>query len=77
MWPVSLFFLKEFIALYHWYIELFTRKILNIHSWIISCPDGITPNSGLTGPRKHTIYIYVCVCVCVCVWLNNKDTFGL
>ena len=44
-------FLKEFIALYYWYIELFTRKILNIHSWITSCPDGITPNSGLTGPR--------------------------
>ena len=53
-------FLKEFIALYYWYIELFTRKILNIHSWITSCPDGITPNSGLTGPRIH-IYIYIYV----------------
>ena len=59
MWPVSLFFLKEFIALYYWYIELFTRKILNIHSWIISCPDGITPNSGLTGPRILYIYVYI------------------
>ena len=59
MWPVLLFFLKEFMALFYWYIELFTRKILNIHSWIISCPDGITPNSGLTGPRILTIYIYI------------------
>ena len=24
------------------------------------CPDGITPNSGLTGPN-NTIYIYICV----------------
>ena len=24
-----------------------------------SCPDGITPNSGLTGPN-NTIYIYIC-----------------
>ena len=57
------FFLKEFIALYYWYIELFTRKIVNIHSWITSCPDGITPNSGLTGPRilylSLSIYIYI------------------
>ena len=44
-------FLKEFIALYYWYIELFTRKIFNIQSWITSCPDGITPNSGLTVQR--------------------------
>ena len=29
---IGCFFLKEFIALYYWYIELFTRKILNIHS---------------------------------------------
>ncbi len=32
---------------------------LNIHSWIISCPDGITPNSGLTGPKNTYIYIYI------------------
>ena len=51
-------FLKEFIALYYWYIELFTRKILNIHAWITSCPDGITPNSGLTGPK---IYLNICI----------------
>ncbi len=25
-------FLKEFIALYYWYIELFTRKISSIHA---------------------------------------------
>ena len=52
-------FLKEFIALYYWYIELFTMKILNIHAWITSCPDGITPNSGLTGPKILYIYIYI------------------
>ena len=23
------------------------------------CPDGITPNSGLTGPNNSYIYIYV------------------
>ena len=34
-------------------------------------PDGITPNSGLTGQNNTYIYIYIyiyiCVCVCVCV----------
>ena len=30
----------------HWALY---QENLNIHSWIISCPDGITPNSGLTG----------------------------
>ena len=34
--------------------------------WFFFCPDGITPNLGLTGPN-NTIYIYICVCVCVCV----------
>ena len=24
-----------------------------------SCPDGITPNSGLTGPNNTYIYIYI------------------
>ena len=45
------------------------------YSRIFSCPDGITPNSGLTGLSILSlslslyiyIYIYVCVCVCVCV----------
>ena len=32
-----------------------------------SYPEGITPNSGLTGPNNTYIYIYMCVCVCVCV----------
>ena len=62
-------FLKEFIALYcllHWALY---QENLDIHSWIISCPHGITPNSGLTGSKNTIyIYIYVCVCVCVCVW---------
>ena len=35
------------------------------------CPDGIIPDSGLTGLNNIYIYIYiyiyVCVCVCVCV----------
>ena len=53
------------------------------------CPDGITPNSGLTGPNNthththtHTyiyiyiyIYIYVCVCVCVCVCEYTRKYF--
>ena len=49
---------------------------------MIFCPDGIIPDSGLTGPNNTYIYIYiykererekerekerVCVCVCVCV----------
>ena len=75
MWPVLLFFLKEFIALYYWYIELFTRKILNIHSWIISCPDGITPNSGLTGPR--ILYIYIKVKLATIVEGNPKAPFSI
>ena len=42
------------------------------YSRIFSCPDGITPNSGLTGLSILYIYIYiyiynVCVCACVCV----------
>ena len=41
---------------------------LNIHSWIISCPDGITPNSGLTGP-KNTIYIYIYIYIYICMYI--------
>ena len=43
----------------------FKCSLLNV----FFCPDGITPNSGLTGPN-HTyiyIYIYIVVCVCECV----------
>ena len=49
----------------HTYIHTYIRfyilllKISNIHAWIPSCPDGITPNSGLTGPKiRFYIYIY-------------------
>ena len=52
-------FLKEFIALYcllHWALY---QENLNNHSWIISCPDGITPNSGLAGLKNTYIYIYM------------------
>ena len=34
------------VLLVHWALY---QENLNIHSRIISCPDGITPNSGLTG----------------------------
>ena len=34
------------------------------------CPDGIPPNSGLTGPNNTIyIYIYIHVCVYVCVYI--------
>ena len=63
-------FLKEFIALYYWYIELFTRKILNIHAWIPSCHDGITPNSGLTGLKiiLKEIYIYIHIYIYIYIY---------
>ena len=34
------------------------------------CPDGITPNSGLTGLSILYIYIYICVCVCIYFYTN-------
>ena len=40
----------------HWALY---QEDLNIHSRIISCPDGITPNSGLTGLSILYIYIYI------------------
>ena len=72
-------FLKEFIALYYWYIELFTRKISNIHAWIPSCPDGITPNSGLTGPKIIYIYIYIYVIIIIIKsrWKNELPSLTL
>ena len=47
------------------------------YSRIFSCPDGITPNSGLTGLSILYIYIYIyiyiySVCVCVCVWERDR-----
>ena len=42
---------------------------------LFSCADGITPNSGLTGPNNTYIYIYVCVCVCVCVCVVGQQSF--
>ena len=40
---------------------------------MIFYPDGIFPDSTLTGPNNIYIYIYiymcVCVCVCVCVYM--------
>ena len=42
------------------------------YSRIFSCPDGITPNSGLTGLSILDIYIYMYVCMCVC---GNKRPF--
>ena len=42
------------------------------YSRIFSCPDGITPNSGLTGLSILYIYIYIYVCVCVCVCVARK-----
>ena len=32
---------------------------------MIFCPDGIIPDTGLTGQNSIYIYIYMCVCVCV------------
>ena len=52
------FSLKNYcsVLLVHWALY---QENLNIHSWIISCPDGITPNSGLTGLSILYIYIYI------------------
>ena len=58
MWPVFVF-LKEIIALWcqlHW--ALYQEK-LNVHSWMIFCPDRIIPDSGLTGLNNIYIYIYI------------------
>ena len=40
--------------------------MFTVECFFFFSPDGITPNSGLTGPN-NTLYIYTCVCVCVCV----------
>ena len=42
-------------------------------------PDGIIPDSGLSGLNIIYIYIYIymCVCVCVCVCVCEKDTLDI
>ena len=58
MWPIF-DFLKEIIALWcqlHWPLY---QENLNVHSWMIFCPDGIIPDSGITEPNKTYIYIYI------------------
>ena len=35
------------------------QENLNVHCRMVFCPDGITPNSGLTGPNNIYIYIYI------------------
>ena len=73
MWP-DFVFLKEIIALLcqlHWALY---KENLNVHSWIIFCPDGIIPDSGLTGlnnTHTHThTHIYIYIYICVCVWMG-------
>ena len=49
---------------------------LNICAWIPSCPDGITPNSDLTGPKKK-IYMYVYICMYVCILVHYVTFWNL
>ena len=49
----------------HWALY---QENLNIHSWIISCPDGITPNSGLTGPKNTHIYIHIYIYIYIYIY---------
>ena len=65
--------INSFLSCYYKFISILLhwglyQENLNIHSWIISCPDGITPNSGLTEPKNTlslslslslSIYIYI------------------
>ena len=55
------FFLKKLLLRNVSYIELFTKKIqMFTVEYFFFCPDGITPNSGLTGPNNSTnLYIYI------------------
>ena len=61
IWLVFIF-LKEIIVLWyqlHWALY---QENLNVHSWMIFCPDGIIPDSGLTGLNNKPIiciYIYI------------------
>ena len=62
MWSV-LVFLKEIIALWCQLHKALYQENLKVHSWMIFCPDGIIPDSGLTRPNNthtHThVYIYI------------------
>ena len=55
MWPVFVF-LKGIIALWCQLNWALYQENLNVHSWMISCPDGIIPDSGLTGLNNTYIY---------------------
>ena len=33
--------------------------MFTVECFFFFCPDGITPNSGLTGPNNTPIYIYI------------------
>ena len=39
----------------HWAIH---QENLNVHCWMIFCPGGIIPDSGLTGPNNIRIYCH-------------------
>ena len=61
MWPGFFLgggFLKKLLLCNVRYIELFTRKILMLNAFFFFFfPDGITPNSGLTGSNDTYIYM--------------------
>ena len=44
-----------------------------LNSFLVSCPDGITPNTGLTGPNIY-IYIYIYIMIIV---LKKTRNFGI
>ena len=58
MWPVFVF-LKEIIALWCLLHSTLYQENLNVHCWMIFCPDGIIPDSGLTGLNNIYIHIYI------------------
>ena len=38
-----------------------------------SCPDGITPKSGLTGPNNTYIYIYIYMYIYITLKQTERD----
>ena len=38
-----------------------------------SCPEGITPNSGLTGPNTTTIYIYIYIYIYIIIIMSCRQ----